>query len=130
MIAQRLVRRLCPECAESYTPHDEELRTIGFDPAHMSGQEFKAARGCRACEGSGYRGRVALFELLEMDPELRELCFRGEPLDVIRKTALGSGRLRPLIKDGSRKVIKGLTTVHEVLRVCRDEGAPSVTLEV
>lgn len=130
VIAQRLVRRLCPECAESYMPHDEELRTIGFDPDHMSGQEFKRARGCRACEGNGYHGRVALFELLEMDSELRELCFRGEPLDVIRKAALGSGRLRPLIKDGSRKVMRGLTTVHEVLRVCgEEEAAASVTLQ-
>jgi type IV pilus assembly protein PilB len=129
VIAQRLVRRLCPECCESYMPHDEELRTIGLDPLHMSGQEFKRARGCRACEGNGYHGRVALFELLEMDSELRELCFRGEPLDVIRKTALASGRLRPLIKDGSRKVIRGLTTVHEVLRVCRDESADLLTLQ-
>ena len=126
VMAQRLVRRLCPECAEDYTPHEEELRTVGLDPAHMQGQTFKRPRGCRVCEGNGYHGRVALFELLEMDPELRELCFRGEPLDVIRQAALASGRLRPLITDGSRKVIRGVTSVTEVLRVCRDEDAPTL----
>jgi type IV pilus assembly protein PilB len=129
VIAQRLVRRLCPDCAEDYEPHEEEIRTIGLDPAHLSGQMFKQAKGCRSCEGSGYHGRVALFELLEMDAELRDLCFRGEPLDVIRKTALGSGRMRPLIQDGARKVIRGLTTVHEVLRVCRDERRSSVSMQ-
>jgi len=126
IIAQRLVRRLCPECAQEYTPHEEELRTLALDPKHMQGQKFMRGRGCRTCEGSGYRGRVALFELLEMDSELRELCFRGESLDVIRQAALASGRLRPLITDGARKVIRGLTSVTEVLRVCRDESSPTV----
>ncbi len=130
VIAQRLVRRLCSECAEEYQPHEEELRTIGIDPKTMTSQFFKRERGCRACEGVGYHGRTALFELLEMDPELRELCFRGEPLDVIRRAALASGRLRPLIIDGARKVLRGMTTVTEVLRVCRDESAESVSVEV
>lgn len=130
VIAQRLVRRLCPECAEDYEPHEEELRTIGLDPKFMQGQMFKRARGCRACEGNGYHGRTALFELLEMDPELRELCFRGEPLDVIRRAALSSGRLRPLITDGGRKIIRGMTTVTEVLRVCREEQSTPALIEI
>ncbi len=130
VIAQRLVRRLCPDCCEEYEPHAEELRTIGLDPAHMSGQMFKRAKGCRNCEGNGYRGRVALFELLEMDAELRDLCFRGESLDVIRKAALASGRMRPLVTDGARKVVRGLTTVHEVLRVCRDESSKKSALQI
>ncbi len=127
IMAQRLVRRLCEHCAEEYDPHEEELRTIGLDPGHMQGQRFKRPRGCRLCEGQGYMGRVALFELLEMDSELRELCFRGEPLDVLRKAALAGGRLRPLITDGGRKVIRGITSVTEVLRVCRDEDSPTLT---
>jgi type II secretory ATPase GspE/PulE/Tfp pilus assembly ATPase PilB-like protein len=63
-----------------------------------------------------------------MDPELRELCFRGESLAVMRQAALASGKLRPLMTDGARKVVRGMTTVTEVLRVCRDEGAPSLAL--
>jgi type IV pilus assembly protein PilB len=124
VMAQRLVRRLCSSCREEYDPHPEEVRALGLDPSMMSGQRFHRPRGCRECEGSGYRGRVALFELMEMNPELRELCFRGEPLDVLRASALGSGSLRPLVRDGARKVIGGVTSVTEVLRVCRDESAP------
>ena len=126
VMAQRLVRRLCVDCAEEYEPHVEELRSIGLDERHMSGQKFRRPRGCRTCEGNGYRGRVALFELLEMDGELRELCFRGAPLEVLRATALASGRLRPLITDGARKVVRGTTSVTEVLRVCRDESSPAI----
>ncbi|MEO2095367.1 MAG: GspE/PulE family protein [bacterium] len=126
VMAQRLVRRLCPECAEEYDPHPAELHSLGLDPGLMEGQRFKRPRGCTACEGAGYRGRVALFELMEMNHELRELCFRGAALDELRVTALSSGSLRPLIRDGARKVIKGATSVTEVLRVCREEHAPSL----
>lgn len=117
IIAQRLVRRLCVECAEDYEPHAEEVRALDLDPAHLSGQQFKRPRGCRRCEGSGYHGRVALYELLEMTAELREMAFRGESVDQIRRSALGMGRLRPLKRDGARKVIAGVTSVTEVMRV-------------
>ena len=123
VIAQRLVRRLCDACAEEYTPHEEEVRAVGLDPATLAGSSFRRERGCRACEGSGYRGRLALFELLELDPELREMCFREEPLERIRAAALSSGRMRPLLHDGARKVLRGQTTVTEVLRVCRESDA-------
>jgi type IV pilus assembly protein PilB len=117
VLAQRLVRRLCAECAESYDPHPAEVASIGLDPGNLSGQRFRRARGCRACEGIGYRGRIALFELMEMDPVLREMTFRGESLDAIRRRALSTGRLQPLVVDGARKVLQGVTTVTEVLRV-------------
>jgi type IV pilus assembly protein PilB len=130
VIAQRLVRRLCSECAEDYEPHEEELRAIGLDPRNMAGQMFKRNRGCRVCEGVGYHGRIALFELLEMDPALRDMTFRAEPLDAIRRAALSSGQLRPLIEDGARKVIRGSTTVTEILRVCREEKSAHSTLEL
>ncbi|MCB9915740.1 MAG: Flp pilus assembly complex ATPase component TadA [Planctomycetes bacterium] len=125
VMAQRLVRRLCSECSEAYEPHPEEVRSLGLDPALLAGQKLRRPRGCRRCEGSGYHGRVAIFELLEMNHELRELCFRGAPLDVLRAAALSSGSMRPLIRDGARKAIAGQTSVTEVLRVCRDEDAPS-----
>ncbi len=123
VIAQRLVRRLCEACAEEYAPHDEEVRAVGLDPAALAGATFRRERGCRACEGSGYRGRLALFELLELDSELREMCFREEPLEKLRAAALSSGRMRPLLHDGARKVLRGQTTVTEVLRVCRESDA-------
>jgi type II secretory ATPase GspE/PulE/Tfp pilus assembly ATPase PilB-like protein len=119
VMAQRLVRRLCNECAEAYDPTDFELRVLGLDPRTSRGTQFRRARGCPACEGNGYRGRLGLFEIMEMDEALRELTFRQASLDKVREVALSSGRLRPLIADGARKVIMGLTSVTEILRVSR-----------
>ena len=122
ILAQRLVRRLCAECREAYDPHPSEALSIGLDPAHIEGRRFHRARGCRTCDGTGYHGRLALFELMEMDTNLREMTFRSESLGSIREAALATGQLQPLSVDGSRKVIAGLTSVTEVLRVI-GEGA-------
>ena len=119
VIAQRLVRRLCAECADSYAPSELEFAALGLDPRSFEGRMFKRARGCRACEGTGYRGRVALFEHLEMDEALRELCFRGASLEDLRAAALASGALSGLIADGARKVARGQTSIQEVMRVTR-----------
>jgi type IV pilus assembly protein PilB len=119
IIAQRLVRRLCKECAEEYEPHPEEIASLGLDPSQVEGRKFRKPRGCRACEGAGYRGRVALFETFEMDPHLRDMTFRQESLEKITKAAIGSGKLQALVIDGARKVLQGVTSVNEVLRVTR-----------
>ena len=119
VIAQRLVRRLCKECAVEYAPSAGEISALGVAPALAAGRKFKRARGCRSCEGSGYRGRIALFEMLEMDHALRELTFRGASLEEIRATATRSGNLRSLLADGGRKVLRGDTTTTEVMRVVR-----------
>jgi type II secretory ATPase GspE/PulE/Tfp pilus assembly ATPase PilB-like protein len=119
IMGQRLVRRLCPECCEPYMPVEGELRALGLDPRFHGGREFRRARGCRVCEGIGYRGRTGLFEVLELDEALRELTFRGAGLDEVRKLATSTHRLRPLLADGARKVLAGSTTVTEVLRVTR-----------
>jgi type II secretory ATPase GspE/PulE/Tfp pilus assembly ATPase PilB-like protein len=122
VLAQRLVRRLCPECAEEYAPEDSELRLLGLDPADHGQRALRRARGCRACDGAGYRGRLGLFELFEMDAELRDQTFQALSLESIRAAALASGKLRPLLMDGARKVLEGRTSVTEVLRVCRAAG--------
>jgi type IV pilus assembly protein PilB len=119
VIAQRLVRKLCKECAQEYTPSDGELEALGVDPRIAAGRKLKRPKGCRACEGTGYRGRVALFELLEMDAAVRDLTFKGESLDLIRQTAAASGNLRGLLADGARKVLRGDTSTVEVMRVVR-----------
>ena len=121
VIGQRLVRRLCAECAEEYTPVEAELRALGLEPRFMEGRTFRRTRGCRACEGTGYRGRIGLFEVLEMDETLRELTFRGVELEQLRAAARSTGKLRPLHADGARKVLAGQTTVTEVLRVTRQD---------
>jgi len=126
VIAQRLVRRLCPECSEAYEPPAAEIRFLGLDPAVVHGKAFRRPRGCRSCEGAGYRGRLGLFELFELDSELRDTVFAGGTLERIRELALATGRLQPLMISGARKVLAGQTTVNEVLRVTRatvQEGA-------
>jgi type II secretory ATPase GspE/PulE/Tfp pilus assembly ATPase PilB-like protein len=122
VLAQRLVRRLCPECAEAYEPTDAEARFLGLDPRALGGQAFRRSKGCRACEGSGYRGRLGLYELFEMSTDLRDATFRGESLERIRALALATGKLQPLLVAGARKVIAGATSVNEILRVTRAAG--------
>ena len=85
----------------------------------MEGRSFRRPRGCPACEGSGYHGRVALFETFEMDPDLREMTFRQESLERISEVAESSGKLQALVVDGARKVLQGVTSVSEVMRVTR-----------
>src|SRR5262245_41044315 len=101
VVAQRLVRRLCKECSESYAPSAGELRVLGLDPALLAGRSFARGRGCRACEGSGFRGRLGLFEMFELDSDLRDAVFRGQSLEEIRSLALSRGRLRPLLVSGA-----------------------------
>ena len=120
VVAQRLVRRLCSECATSYDPEPAEVEALGLDPATISGQ-FRAPRGCRSCEGTGYRGRVALYERLTMDSHLRDLTFQAVPLEELRDAGVSTGALHALLIDGARKVVDGTTTVTEVLRVCRSK---------
>jgi len=124
VMAQRLVRRLCEECAEEYEPSDGELRAIGIDPELVRGRELRRPRGCRSCEGTGYTGRMGVFEHMEMDDTLRDMTFRGSSLAQIREAARSGGQLAPLLTDGARKVLGGQTSVTEVLRVTR-AGAES-----
>lgn len=116
VVGQRLVRRLCPECAEAYSPSEQEVRALNLE-GMSTDLKFKRARGCRACEGTGYRGRIALYERLSMDPAIREMTFRGASLDDVRRVASDSGGFSGMIVDGARKVTEGVTTVTEVLRV-------------
>jgi len=119
VIAQRLVRRLCGECARTQPASEAEARALGLDAATVAGRSFRVPRGCRACEGTGYRGRIALFEHMEMDAEVRELVFRGGSLEQVRKAAAASGNLHALLADGARKVLSGQTSTAEVMRVTR-----------
>lgn len=120
IMAQRLVRTVCPKCKRPYTPSQAEL-----DEAHLTKEEaakgtFYKGKGCINCNKSGYRGRRAIFELMMMTNKVRELAFKGESTAVIRKAAQSEG-MKVLFEDGIRKVLQGLTTIEEVLRVARLE---------
>ncbi len=117
IMAQRLVRVLCPTCKERYEPSPSELRGLGVDTAQAEGGQFHKPVGCDECEGSGYRGRLGIFELMAMDENLRDMTFRGEPTLRLREYAHSSGGMRTLSEDGVQKVLSGTTSIEELFRV-------------
>jgi len=123
VLAQRLVRVLCRECREAYHAEDEELREIGVKPPGRPVQVYRAV-GCPACNHTGYRGRVGIFEMMMVDDEIRNMVTKNIDSKTIRRMAVTEG-MATLRTDGARKVIQGITSVAEVLRATEDEGAVS-----
>ncbi|MBI2369410.1 MAG: type II secretion system ATPase GspE [Deltaproteobacteria bacterium] len=119
IIAQRLVRLVCPECRVEYRPSPEEVAELGLRA--QDGLRFYRGAGCAKCLQSGYRGRTAIYELLLVSDAIRALIARRADAASIRREAIGQGMI-VLREDGARKVQEGLTTVEEVLRVTQDEA--------
>ena len=117
ILAQRLVRRICDGCREVYEPAADAVRRLAGDEPRPAAY-FRGA-GCPACRGTGYRGRLGIFELLEIDDALRACVTRRAGRAELRATARDAG-MRPLRIDAWRKVRAGLTTVEEILRVVQD----------
>lgn len=118
VVAQRLLRRLCDRCAEEYTPTEDQLQAIGFpwkkgDPLPT----LKRAVGCIACARTGFRGRTAIHEMLEVTPVIERMANEGAHTDQIRETAVRENGMRLMRQDGWEKVLQGITTIEEVLRV-------------
>lgn len=116
VLAQRLVRVICAHCTEPYTPPAEALRRFGLDPAQHTGLRLYRGLGCDHCHGTGYRGRIGVFELLVMNDRLSALALRGGSAQEIREAAQEKG-MRLMWQDGVQKVLKGITTMEELLRV-------------
>lgn len=121
IMAQRLVRLVCTACAESYDPPLDRLARAGC-PAALPGQipRFQRGRGCDFCSGTGYRGRTGIYELMVLSDEIRERISASAPLDEIRNLARRQGMV-PLRAAAWPKVLAGLTTVEEILRVSQEE---------
>jgi len=115
VLAQRLVRKICPECRERYEPAEHELRELGIG-ADMSGGQFYVGAGCGKCFNTGYKGRTGIYELMMIDEEIREMIHQRQTAGQIKQKAIEKG-LQSLRMDGARKVIAGATTIAEVLRV-------------
>jgi general secretion pathway protein E len=120
IMAQRLVRIVCPDCRQKYSPGEEELREIGMDSALAGGRPLYRAIGCENCLGTGYRGRTGIFELLVVDDDIRTLILKNFDANTIKKTATEKGMLT-LRQDGAKKVLRGITTIEEVLRVTQED---------
>jgi len=117
VMAQRLVRVICEECKEEDpNPDPRVLRSLGFTEEELANGKIYRGRGCAACAGTGYRGRVGIFELMTMNHALAELAMNRAPVSQIRKEAQASG-MRTLLEDGRRKVLKGVTTPEDLKRV-------------
>lgn len=116
IIGQRLVRKICPGCREQYEPLADDLKKIGKNPEEFKGQPFFRGRGCTECAMTGFRGRIGIYELLELNNEIADLVVEKQPANVIHKKALDLG-MRPMREDGWTKVVQGLTSLDEVLRV-------------
>jgi len=117
IMAQRLIRVICKECREpDPSPDPKILRALGFSEEDIPKQTFYHGAGCSACGGMGYRGRQGIFELLEMDNSIREMAFTRAPLTEIRKAARASG-MDSLLVDGRRKILAGVTTPEELVRI-------------
>ncbi len=116
MMAQRLVRKLCKNCMAPYTPEPGELESIGLDPATVKDPNYQKGTGCPQCNNTGHRGRFGIFEVFVLDDAARKLVFDQVPSSVLRAKARELG-MTTLREDGARKVVAGLTTTQEVLRV-------------
>ena len=116
VLAQRLIRNLCVVCKRQYKPDEQELLDSGLQPENYVNQIFFQAVGCDACNHTGYRGRTAIHELLDMSDNIREMIVERRPGSEIRRAAEAEG-LRSLRHSALRKAFSGMTTLHEINRV-------------
>jgi type II secretory ATPase GspE/PulE/Tfp pilus assembly ATPase PilB-like protein len=125
ILAQRLVRVVCPKCKEPYRPDGRVLQEIGAaapaaPPPAVGPAAFVRGKGCSTCKQSGYQGRVGIYELLQVSDEIKGLVASKAPAHVIRDAARRTG-MRTLREDGMAKAAAGITTIEEVLRVTQLE---------
>ncbi|RKY06844.1 MAG: type II/IV secretion system protein [Planctomycetota bacterium] len=122
IMAQRLVRVICENCkVVDENPDPQYLRLLRINPDELRKNPIYKGAGCSRCQNTGFRGRVAIFEMMELNNQIRELAFARAPASELRKAARNSG-MRTLMEDGKRKVFRGVTTPDEVARVSQAEG--------
>jgi type IV pilus assembly protein PilB len=122
IMAQRLVRVVCPKCKEPDEPDTGELQAAGIMPDQIANATFMRGRGCNHCYHTGYRGRLGIFEMMKMSAGIREMTFNRAPNQEIRRQARLMG-MRTLLEDGVEKAVKGITTLEEVLSTCHHEAS-------
>ncbi len=129
VMAQRLVRKVCPDCREEYQPTTNELRGLGLlngradsSDSAQGGTKFYIGAGCEKCFQTGYRGRTGVYELMLINEEIEDLIYNRQSAGAVKKAALNAG-LQTLRMDGVRKVMAGITTIAEVLRVTQADIA-------
>jgi type IV pilus assembly protein PilB len=121
-MAQRLVRKICPKCKQRFEPAPSILAGLGLKPEIAKKANFMKGKGCNYCNKKGYRGRMGIYELMTMSSQVREMTFKGESTQNLRKIARKQG-MHTLFEDGMVKALKGQTTLEEVLRITNREGS-------
>jgi type IV pilus assembly protein PilB len=116
VVAQRLVRRVCPHCAETHVLTPNELARLGYQPAEAAGLTFARGTGCPACRHIGYKGRVAVFEVLVLNDTVRDALLSRRTAYEIRRVCVEASGLVTLIEDGIVKAAAGLTSFEELIR--------------
>jgi type IV pilus assembly protein PilB len=114
IVGQRLVRTICPRCKEEFHPNEEMLLELGLTPEVVSGRTFFRGAGCDFCRGTGYSGRLAIFEMMVIDDDLRDLIMKRSSTNVLREAARKRG-MRTLRESGLLGIYDGLTTIEEVV---------------
>ena len=118
VLAQRLVRVVCPKCKQPHQPLDSQIQEAGITEEQLKGATFMKGRGCINCQKSGYKGRLGIFELMVMNSKIRELAFQGAATTDIRRAAVATG-MTVMFEDGVAKALRGVTTLDEVFRVSK-----------
>ncbi len=116
MLAQRLLRRVCPHCTAPYTPTPEEYRRLGYTHGDLAGADLQIGRGCTACRFTGYKGRVGIFELLYLNDDVKEAVLERRTVQEIRRISIESSGLITLLEDGIAKAALGKVSLPEVMR--------------
>ncbi|MCF7858885.1 MAG: Flp pilus assembly complex ATPase component TadA [Candidatus Cloacimonetes bacterium] len=116
VMAQRLVRKICSNCVEDYKPKPAELIAAGITDKQAKEIHFKQGKGCVHCDNTGYSGRTGIFEIIEVNSEVRKLIFAGENQDIIREAAIRNG-MHSLHASGIDKMKQGITTISEVVKL-------------
>ena len=122
ILAQRLVRMICPDCKViDENPDKFVLKQLNFTAEQLEGQHIYKGAGCSRCGNTGFRGRRAIFELLQLNNELRELAFKRSSAAELRQAAKTSG-MKNLLEDGKLKILRGVTTPEELVKIAQAEG--------
>jgi type IV pilus assembly protein PilB len=128
VLGQRLVRLICDNCREEYEPDPKDIRSLGHEMSEVEDFTFTRGAGCEQCGDTGFKGRTGIFEFLQMSEAISELVNEKAPANVLHQKAVEEGMI-PMREDGWQKIMDGLTTVEEVLRVSPVESGVEVDVD-
>ena len=130
VVAQRLLRKVCPKCSEDYLPQPADIRRLGYGGSESKGLSFKLGRGCSECRFTGYKGRVGVFELLVLNESVKDAILNKRTSYDIRRISTETSGLVTLLEDGIMKAVNGLTSLQEIFRSLPRVGKPRPVHEI